>query len=70
MRRVFASRASVLILMIAALSIAACPAPGSQGEESYDDLLALFAEWRAFEQPPLLNGAPDYTAATFATRHE
>ena len=37
---------------------------------SYQDLVALFAQWRAFEQPPDLNGAPDYTAATFARRHE
>ena len=25
---------------------------------SYDDLVSLFHDWRAFEQPPLLNGAP------------
>jgi hypothetical protein len=35
---------------------------------TYDDLLQLFADWRAFESPPLLDGAPDYTAATFAAR--
>lgn len=35
---------------------------------SYDDLTALFAEWRAFETPPLLDGAPDYTKATFDSR--
>lgn len=37
--------------------------------QSYQDLLSLFQEWRAFEQPPMLEGAPDYTAETFATRH-
>ena len=37
--------------------------------ESYEDLLTLFAEWREFERPPLLDGAPDYTAATFDTRY-
>ncbi|NNF56877.1 MAG: hypothetical protein HKN04_01420 [Rhodothermaceae bacterium] len=31
-------------------------------------MLDLFSEWRAFEQPPLLYGAPDYTAETFAAR--
>ena len=36
---------------------------------SYRDLVALFAEWRAFEQPPDRDGAPDYTAATFTQRH-
>jgi hypothetical protein len=31
-------------------------------------LLDLFAQWRAFESPPLLNGAPDYTVEQFAAR--
>ena len=35
---------------------------------SYDDLLVLFADWREFESPPLLDGAPDYTAKQFAAR--
>ena len=35
---------------------------------SYDDLQTLFADWREFERPPMLDGAPDYTAATFETR--
>lgn len=39
-----------------------------QGASHYDSLVLLFKEWRAFEQPPLLNGAPDYTAATFEKR--
>ena len=36
--------------------------------EGYRQLLQLFEEWRAFERPPLLDGAPDYTAATFEKR--
>ncbi len=36
--------------------------------EDYEDLLALFREWRSFENPPLRDGAPDYTAATFQQR--
>ena len=35
----------------------------------YEDLPALFREWRAFETPPLLDGAPDYTAESFEKRH-
>jgi hypothetical protein len=35
----------------------------------HDDLLALFADWRAFESPPLLDGAPDYTRGRFEKRH-
>jgi hypothetical protein len=36
---------------------------------SYKDLVALFEDWREFERPPLREGAPDYTAATFARMH-
>ncbi|WP_241243810.1 hypothetical protein [Flagellimonas beolgyonensis] len=34
----------------------------------YRDLVALFKAWRAFENPPLLDGAPDYTTETFEKR--
>ena len=37
-------------------------------QENYNELVALFKEWRAFEMPPLRNGAPDYTAETFEKR--
>jgi hypothetical protein len=33
-----------------------------------DQLTTLFTDWRTFEEPLLRNGAPDYTAATFADR--
>ena len=42
----------------------------AQTDPGYDDLLTLFAEWRDFESPPLLDGAPDYTAEQFAARHD
>jgi len=35
---------------------------------SYPELVSLFKEWRTFETPPLLDGAPDYTQSTFAKR--
>lgn len=34
----------------------------------YPALVALFKEWRTFEKPPLLDGAPDYTEKTFEKR--
>jgi uncharacterized protein DUF885 len=34
----------------------------------YEDLVSLFAEWRAFQQPKLVNGAPDYSAAAMAAQ--
>lgn len=33
---------------------------------THDDLMKLFVEWRAFERPPLKDGAPDYTPASMA----
>ena len=32
---------------------------------SYVDLEKLFLDWRNFENPLLLNGAPDYTKSQF-----
>lgn len=42
----------------------------TSGADDHGDLVALFTEWRAFERPPLLDGAPDYTDETFAARYE
>jgi len=36
--------------------------------DGYQELLSLFADWRQFEAPPLLEGAPDYTAGRFTSR--
>ena len=36
---------------------------------NYNDLVQLFQDWRNFERPPELNGAPDYTAKTFEKRY-
>ena len=58
----------VILLSVTAGFVAATENPDAVS--SYDDLLVLFADWREFEAPPLLNGAPDYTAAQFAARRE
>ena len=51
-------------------SIAGSPAASAASAQgSYEDLTALFAEWRAFERPALRDGAPDYTAAALARKH-
>ncbi|MAN59520.1 MAG: hypothetical protein CMC08_06760 [Flavobacteriaceae bacterium] len=36
---------------------------------NYTQLVELFNQWRSFEKPPMLNGAPDYTETTFTERH-
>jgi hypothetical protein len=38
---------------------------------SYSDLTALFADWRSFQRPKLVEGVPDYTAAAMdRQRHD
>ncbi|MFK7956815.1 MAG: hypothetical protein AB8B96_12050, partial [Lysobacterales bacterium] len=52
------------LLLIGALFTA-----NAQATQDHEDLLTLFADWRSFETPPMLNGAPDYTTAGFSARH-
>ena len=42
--------------------------PGIVFASTHDDLVELFRDWRSFETPPLLDGAPDYTAERFEAR--
>jgi hypothetical protein len=54
---------------IIALSTSCAPArqEASTGG-TYDDLLALFDEWRAFESPKFVEGVPDYSARAMAAQ--
>ena len=58
------------ILIILCLALIPLSCVNSQTVSSYDSLVNLFVEWRAFERPPMLSGAPDYTAASFTKRYE
>ncbi len=64
--RRFASVAVVATL----ITVQAQADPEAAVPAAYQELVALFAEWRAFEQPPDREGAPDYTTGTFAHRHQ
>jgi hypothetical protein len=61
-------RGRCLFVGLLLAAAAALPAAAGTASGSYTDLLTLFADWRAFEAPPLLDGAPDYTAVTVARR--
>ncbi|MEM6775260.1 MAG: hypothetical protein AAF640_10450 [Pseudomonadota bacterium] len=41
----------------------------SASAADHADLVKLFEDWRSFESPPLLDGAPDYTEERFAERY-
>ena len=61
------------LLLLASLLAGSCEpdAPSTTTEPThaaYQNLVELFRTWRAFEAPPLKDGAPDYTAATFEQR--
>jgi len=59
-----------IMLLVFALMPVAALAQAATSNNTYEDLLVLFENWRKFETPPLLEGAPDYTAATTARRHQ
>ncbi|MBT8178067.1 MAG: hypothetical protein HKP60_02940, partial [Eudoraea sp.] len=42
--------------------------PRLETKTDYKALESLFKEWRAFEVPPMRDGAPDYTAVSFENR--
>lgn len=59
----------IIILILSACNNSDHIVNSSFKSNSYDDLVSLFKDWRAFESPPLREGAPDYTKATFDKRH-
>ena len=60
---------SVTIFLFCAIGLAIYfPSVFAQKTNNYETLHELFFEWRKFENPPLLNGAPDYTKSQFRKR--
>jgi len=60
----------LFLLFLTGLAAVGTQAALAQLNGGYDELLRLFGDWREFESPPLLDGAPDYTAEQFASRYE
>jgi hypothetical protein len=54
------------VKLLAATLVLGAASSACAGE--YPTLVKLFEDWRAFEQPPLLDGAPDYTREQFEQR--
>jgi Bacterial protein of unknown function (DUF885) len=42
--------------------------PNAAGSARYEDLTTLFGQWRSFQQPKRVDGAPDYSAAAMAAQ--
>lgn len=64
------SRSHLVPVLVGALVLAAAWAPAGTTRGSYDELLSLFAAWRAFQAPRLVHGVPDYSAAAMAAQHK
>jgi hypothetical protein len=56
-------------VLVAALAIAgSTPRAQSPAAADYQRLVSLFAEWREFQKPKLVNGVPDYRASAVAAQ--
>ena len=60
---------TALLLSVASQGVLSVTSDAQTPSASYATLTRLFTEWRAFERPPIRDGAPDYTAATLAQKH-
>lgn len=54
-------RVPLLLFTLLCFILSGSPELFGQASTSYKDLVSLFSEWRDFETPPLVEGAPDYT---------
>jgi hypothetical protein len=59
-----------LIAIVKAIALLLAASPAMSANAEYNELLTLFSDWRSFESPPLLHGAPDYTSARFDERQD
>jgi len=69
MRHAIAMLAFASILALSPGSAPQAAEPGEERMKGYAELESLFADWRAFEHPPLRDGAPDYGATVMARQH-
>ena len=69
-RFIFAKTLFIMLMLAFAVVPLAGSAQQKASANTYENLLVLFEEWREFENPPLFEGAPDYTAKTTARRHQ
>ena len=65
----FLSRSLFCLFLFFFIGTASLEAQTNSSSKNYSSLVDLFYEWREFENPPLLNGAPNYTKNSFNKRH-
>lgn len=68
--RLCSNQSSEMKLVFAfALLLFSFTAMAQQKQSSFADLTKLFAEWRAFQRPNLIDGVPDYSAPAMSVQH-
>lgn len=65
----FAGALRLLLAFPWLLLTAFCSLEKGSAGGNYQELVKLFQEWREFEKPPLLDGAPDYTRERMDKAH-
>ncbi len=65
----YRSRPTWLTVILGVALGCAAPPPEPQTNR-YEDLVSLFEEWRAFQQPPTTEGVPDYSARAMAAQYD
>ena len=63
-------RSAIIYLITTLVLFAGCATSEVTPSTSYDDLVALFEEWREFERPEFADGVPDYTAGAMAAQRD
>ena len=58
----------ILCLTTTLLLLVGCATTEITPSTSYEDLVALFEEWREFERPEFVDGVPDYTVGAMAAQ--
>ncbi len=66
----FATAVLALSLFLAGCDASDAATEADEAASSYDDLVALFHEWREFAAPEVVNGVPDYSKRAMAKQHE
>src|SRR5437762_5388596 len=62
------SMCALLVMMALACQGRAASAPDARRSASYDDLIALFRDWRTFQKPQVADGVPDYTVSAMSAQ--
>ncbi len=60
----------ICFILTVNLNVTICYGQENSLKYNYTTLVNLFEEWRTFENPPKLNGVPNYTKESFNERHQ